>query len=201
MGSAKVTLEFALELNLMLLPILLPNFLFRSVINTQQALTSISESENTTWNGQLKPVNPKGNQPWILTGRTDAEAEVSVLQPPDVKSQLTGKDPDAGKDWRQGKKEMTEDEMFGWHHQLIGHEFEEALWVGDGQGSLACCSPWGHEESDKTEQLNWTMWLRSLCIVWIADLISCILPHCFQIPSVQFSCSNPLEIVLDSMNL
>ena len=97
MGSAKVTLEFALELNLMLLPILLPNFLFRSVINKQQALTSISESENTTWNGQLKPVNPKGNQPWIFTGRTDAEAEASVLQPPDAKSQLTGKDLMLGK--------------------------------------------------------------------------------------------------------
>ena len=97
MGSAKVTLEFALELNLMLLPILLPNFLFRSAINTQQALTSISESENTTWNGQLKPVNPKGNQPWIFTGRTDAEAEASVLQPPDAKSQLTGKDLMLGK--------------------------------------------------------------------------------------------------------
>ena len=71
--------------------------------------------------------------------------------PKNVKLQLTGKDPDAGKDWRQGKKEMTEDEMFGWHHQLIGHEFEEALWVGDGQEGLECCSPWGCKELDTTE--------------------------------------------------
>ena len=156
MGSARVTLEFALELNLMLLPILLPNFLFRSVINTQQALTSISESENTTWNGQLKPVNPKGNQPWILTGRTDAEAEVSVLQPPDAKSQNTGKDPDAGKDWRQGEKGTTEDEMAGWHHRLNGHEFEQTQGDSGEQGSLACYSPWGHKESDATIALTTT---------------------------------------------
>ena len=105
---------------------------------------------------EIKPVNPKGNQSWIFIGRTDAEAETPILWPPDAKSQLIGKDPDAGKDWTQEEKRMTEDEMVGWHHQLNGHEFEQAPGVGDGQGSLACCSPWGRKESDMTEQLNWT---------------------------------------------
>ena len=92
---------------------------------------------------EIKPVNPKGNQLWIFIGRTDAEAEAPILWPPDAKNGLTGKDPDAGKDWRQEDKRTTEDEMVGWHHQLNGQEFEQALGVGDGQGSLACCSPWG----------------------------------------------------------
>ena len=105
---------------------------------------------------EIKPVNPKGNQSWIFTGRTDAEAESPILWPPDAKSWLLGKDPDAGKDWRWEEKGMTEDEMVGWHHQLDGHEFEQVSGVGNGQGSLACCSSWGHKESDTTEQLNWT---------------------------------------------
>ena len=88
--------------------------------------------------------------------RNKAEAETPLLWPPDAKNWLIWKDPDAGKDWRQEKKGMTEDEMVGWHHRLNGHEFEWALGVGDGQGSLACCSPWDHKESDTTEQLNWT---------------------------------------------
>ena len=95
-----------------------------------------------------------GNQPWIVNGRTDAEAEAPILWPPEVKSQLIGKDPDAGKDWRQEEKGTTEDKEVGWHHWLDGHEFEQALGFGDGQGSLACCSPWSHKESDTTEQLN-----------------------------------------------
>ena len=90
----------------------------------------------------IKPAHPKGNQPWLFVGRTDAEAEAPILQPPDVKSQLIGKDPDAGRDWRREEKGATEDEMVGWHHQLNGHNFEQAPGVGDGQGSLACCSPW-----------------------------------------------------------
>ena len=90
---------------------------------------------------EIKSVNPKGNQPWIFIGRTDAKAEAPILWPPDVKNWLIGKDPDAGKDWRQEEKGTTEDEMVGWHHWLHGHEFEQALWVGDGQGTLACCSP------------------------------------------------------------
>ena len=104
---------------------------------------------------EIQPVHPKGNQSWVFTGRTDAEAETPTFWPPDAKSWLTGKDPDAGKDWGQEEKEITEDEMVGWHHRLNGHEFEWTLGVGDGQGGLACYSPWGHKESDTTERLNW----------------------------------------------
>ena len=104
---------------------------------------------------EIKPVNPKGNQSWIFIGRTDAEAEAPILWPPDVKNWVTGKSPDAGKDWKWKEKGMTEDEMVGWHHQLDGYEFEQAL--ADGQGSLACSSPWGRKESDTTECLNWNV--------------------------------------------
>ena len=93
---------------------------------------------------------------WIFIGRTDAEAETPILWPPDGKNWLTGKDPDAGKAWRQEKKGMTEDEMAGWHQRLDGHELEQALGVADGQGGLACCSPWSHKKSDTTKRLNWT---------------------------------------------
>ena len=106
---------------------------------------------------EIQTVHPKGNQSWIFIGRTDAEAETPVLWPPDVKNWLFGKDPDAGKDWRQEEKRMTEDEMVGWHHWLVGHEFEQGLGVRDGQVSLACCSPWGQKELDTTEWLNWTV--------------------------------------------
>ena len=105
---------------------------------------------------EIQPVNPKGNQSWIFTRRTDAEAETPILWPPDVKNGLIWKDPDAGKDWRHEKKGMTEDEIVGWHHWLDGHEFDQVLGVDDVQGSLVCCSPWGHKESDMTEWLNWT---------------------------------------------
>ena len=105
---------------------------------------------------EFKPVNPKGKPPWIFIGRTYVEAETPILWPQDAKNSLMGKDPDAGKDWRQEKKGTTEDEMVGWHHRLDGQEFEQALGIGDGQGSLVCCSPWGCQESDTTEQLNWT---------------------------------------------
>ena len=103
---------------------------------------------------EIKPVDPRGNQSWTFNGRTDGEDEAPILWPPDVKNRLIGKDPDPGKDWRQEEKRMTEDEMVGWHHRLNGHEFEQAPGVGDGQGSLMCCSPWSHKESDKTEWLN-----------------------------------------------
>ena len=93
---------------------------------------------------EIQPVHPKGNQLWIFIGRTDAEAP--ILWPPDVKSRLTGKDPDAGKDWRQMEKGATEDEMVGWHHQLnsFGHESEQIPGDSGGQRSLVCCSLWGH---------------------------------------------------------
>ena len=102
---------------------------------------------------EIKQVNPKGDQPWIFIGRADAEAEAPILWPPDAKSQLIGKDPDAGEDWGH-EKGMTEDEMVGWHHWLNGHEFEQTSGNSEGRGSLACCSPWGHKELDMTEQLN-----------------------------------------------
>ena len=86
--------------------------------------------------------------------KDDSETETPILWPPDEKNWLIGKDPDAGEDWRQEKKGTAEDEMFGWLHQFNGHEFEQTLGVGDGQGSLACCSPWSHKESDTTERLN-----------------------------------------------
>ena len=92
--------------------------------------------------------NPKRNQSWIFIGRT--EAECPILWPPDVKGQLTGKDSDAGKDWRQEEKGTTEDEMVGWHHWLNGHEFEQTPGVSEGQGGLAFCSPWGHKVLDMT---------------------------------------------------
>ena len=104
---------------------------------------------------EIKTVYPKGNQSWILIGRTDADSEAPIFWPPDGKKWLTGKDSDVGKDWRQNEKGMTEDEMVGWYHWLDGHKFEQALGVGGGQISLACCSPWGHKEWDTTEWLNW----------------------------------------------
>ena len=103
---------------------------------------------------EIKPINPKGNQSWIFTGRTEAEAETPILWPPDAKNWLIGKYPDAGKDWSQEEKGMTEDEMVGWFHWLDGHEFEQTPGNGEGQGNLACCSPWGWKESDMIERLN-----------------------------------------------
>ena len=103
---------------------------------------------------ECKEIKSKGNQPWIFIGSTEAEAEAPILWPPDLKSWFIRKDPDAGKDWGQEEKWMTEDEMIGWHHQLNGHEFEKTLEDGEEHGSLVCCSPWGRKESDMTEQLN-----------------------------------------------
>ena len=105
---------------------------------------------------EINPVHPKGNQSWLFIGRTDAEAETPILWPPDAKNWLIWKDPDAGKDWRQEEKGTTEDEMVEWHNWFDGHEFEQVPVVGEGQGSLACCSPWGFKELDMTVQLNWT---------------------------------------------
>ena len=105
---------------------------------------------------EIQPVHSKGDQSWLFIGRTDAEAETPMLWLPHVKSWLTGKDSDAGRDWGQMEKGTTEDEMAGWHHQLDGHEFGWTPGVGDGQGGLACCDLWGCKESDTTEWLNWT---------------------------------------------
>ena len=105
---------------------------------------------------EIKIVNLKGNQSRIFIGRTDTETETPILWPPDVKKRLTGKHPDAGRDWRQEEKGTTEDEMVGWHHRLDWHGFEQVRGVGDEQGSLPCCSSWVCKELDTTEQLNWT---------------------------------------------
>ena len=103
---------------------------------------------------EIQPVYPKGNWSWIFIGKTDAEVETLILWPPDAKNWLIGKDPDAGKGWRQEEKGMTDNETVGWHHQTDGHEFEQTLGIGDGQGGLACCSPWSCQELDMTEWLN-----------------------------------------------
>ena len=107
------------------------------------------------------------SQFWIFFRRTDAETEAPILWQPDVKNWLIGIDPYAGKDWRQKENGMTEDEMVGWHHRLNGHEFEQAPGVGDGQGSLACCSPWGPKESDRIQRLNWTELQFKLEVIFI----------------------------------
>ena len=109
--------------------------------------------ENPLGCKEIQPVKPKGNHPWIVTGRTDTEAETLILWPPHVMNGLTGKDSDAGKDWGQEEKESKEDETVGWHHQLVGHEFEQTLGDGERQGSLVFCSSWGC----RVRQLsNWT---------------------------------------------
>ena len=128
-------------------------------------------SESPLESSKIKLVHPKGNQSWIFIGRTYAEAEAPILWPPDMKNWLIGKDPDAGKDWRQEEKGTTGEETVGWYHWLDGHEFEQALGVGDRQGSLACCSPWGHKKSDMTEWLNWTEHLIMSFISTILKLI------------------------------
>ena len=105
---------------------------------------------------EIQPVHPKGNQSWVFIGGTVVEAETPIIWPPDAKSWLIGKDPDAWKDWGQEEKGTIEDEMVGWHHQLNGHGFGWTLGVSDGQEGLACCGSWGRKESDMTERLNWT---------------------------------------------
>ena len=105
---------------------------------------------------EIQPVNSKGDQSWVFVGGPDVESETPILWPPDAKSWLIWKDPDAGKDCGQEEKGMTENEVVGWHHWNNGHGFERTLGVGDGQGYLQCCGSWGCKESDTTEQLNWT---------------------------------------------
>ena len=115
---------------------------------------------------EIQPVHPKGNQSWIFTGMTDAEAETPIIWPPDAKNWFTGKDLDAGKDWRQEEKGTTEDEIAGWHHWRDGHEFEQSPGVGDGQGSPLCCSACGCKELHLSEWLTWTE-LELLYYFWL----------------------------------
>ena len=103
---------------------------------------------------EIQPVHPKENQPWVFIGRSDVEAETLILWPADAKSWLIWKDPDVEKDWGQEEKQMTEDKIIGWHHQLHRQEFEQTLGDSERQGSLGCCSPWGHRELDTTEWLT-----------------------------------------------
>ena len=140
------------------------NWCFQAVV-LEKTLESPLDSK------EIQPIHPKGNQPWIFIGRTDAEAEAPILWPPDSESRHIGEDPDAGKDWRREEKAVTENEMVGWHHRLNGHELEQTPEI------LACCSPWGCKESDTTERLNTsnsifpheytrTRWLSSFHGVW-----------------------------------
>ena len=119
---------------------------------------------------EIQPVHPKGDQSWIFIGRTDAEAEAPILWPPDAKNWLVWKDPDAGRVWRWEEKGTTEEEMIGWHHRLNRHEF--VLGIDDGQGSLVCCSPWGHKVLNTTEQLNWTelSFTHKIIEFWLTDI-------------------------------
>ena len=122
---------------------------------------------------EIQPVHPKGDKSWIFIGRTDAETPIPW--PADVKNWLIWKDPDAWKDQRQEEKGMTEDEMAGWHHRLDGHEFEWALGVGDGQGSLACCSPWGYRvRYNWATELNWTTTKLRISVLRAMPLINSI---------------------------
>ena len=132
------------------------NWFFWTVV-LESTLESLLECK------EIQPVNPKGNKSWIFIGRTDAEAESPVLWPPLGKNWLIWKDPDAGKHWGQEEKGLTENEMVGWHHWLDGHEFEQAPGVGDGQGSLAFCSPWGRKESDTMSDWTELMCFSQLC--------------------------------------
>ena len=134
------------------------NWCFWTVV-LEKALGSPLDSK------EIQPVHPKGNQSWILISRTDAEGKTPLLWPPAVKTWLIWKDSDAGKDWKREEKGMTEDEMVWWHHQLHGLEFEQALGVGDGQGSLACFSPWSRKELDTTKWLS--EWVKLLSRVWL----------------------------------
>ena len=124
---------------------------------------------------EIKPINPKVNQPWILIRRTDAKAEAPILGPPDANSQLIGKDPNAMKDWRQKEKRMAEDEMVGWHHQSNGHELGQTPGDGEGQGGVACCSPWNCKELETT-------WLNNKRF----DKITTVMTSTSLLPTIAF---------------
>ena len=144
----------------------LKNWCFQTVV-LQKTLESPLDSK------EIKPVNPKRNQPWVFIERTDAEIEAPILWLPDVKNQLMGKDPDAGKDWGQEEKGVTEDEMVGWHHWLNGHEFSQTLGDSEGQGSQECYSPWG----SKRIRHNWaTEQQQLLALVSVKLLVASAAP-------------------------
>ena len=121
----------------------------------EKTLESLLESN------EMKPSYPEKNQPWIFTGRTDAETEATILWSPNANWWLIGKDLDARKDWGQEEKGATEDDIVGWHHWLNGHEFEQTQGDREGQGGLVCCSPWACKELDTNERVN-----NSRCYSW-----------------------------------
>ena len=129
-------------------------------LSTKELMLSNCGVGEDSWESlglQGDPTNTsKRDQSWVFIGRTDVEAETPIFWPPDAKSWLIGKDPDAGKDWGQEEKGTTEDEMAAWHHRLNVHGFGWTPGVGDGRGGLVCCSSWGRKESDMTVRLNWT---------------------------------------------
>ena len=139
---------------------------------TRTLESSLDSKEN-------KPINPKGNQLWIFIGRTNAEAETPILWPPDAKSRLIGKDPDAGKDWGQEEKGVTEDEMIGWHQQLNAYEFEQTLGNSGGQGGLVYCSPWGHKKLDTTKGLN-NNWYNTIFLAFTLSHLVLTIPMQFR---------------------
>ena len=139
-------IDYAFILPWIIVSNMLKNWCFWTVV-LKKTLQSPLDSK------EIKTVNSKGNQLWIFIERTDAKMEAPILWPPVMKSQLTGKDPDTGKDWKQ-ENGMTEDMMVGWHRWFYGCEFEQTLGDSEGQGNLVCCSSWGHKESDMTEWLS-----------------------------------------------
>ena len=144
------------------------------------------------WSKETKPVNPKGNHPWIFIGKTNAEVEAAILWPPDAKNRLTGKDPDSGKDWRQEEKGMTEDEIVGWQHWLNGHEFDQTLGDSEGQGSLACDSSWV-SKSRKTRLNDWTSSSPGLRYSFESKSLLCP-PLPFKVIELLFSTSSKTKI-------
>jgi len=145
---------------------------------------------------EIQPVHPKGDRSWVFIGRAYVEAETLILWPPDAKSWLIWKDPDAGKDWGQEEKGTTEDEMVGWHHRLNGHGFGWNPGFGDAQGGLVCWGSWGRKESDTTERLNWTdlniaicCWMTALSFVYYFQICSLsIEKHYRNLRKFSFHC-------------
>ena len=141
---------------------------------------------------EIQPVHPKGDKFWVFIGRTDVEAETLILWPPDAKSWLIWKDPDAGKDWGREEKGMTEDDVVGWHHWLNGHGFGWTSGVGDGQGGLACCGSWGCKESEMTDwteliSFSWE-WFWSLLSIQCYELLSIVLQALCLVDLIPWIC-------------